>query len=186
MTPVQKRRLVLSLPILIAVAVGGGFWAMLSGMREGRFDPRAIETPATKRRMPEFNLPGLMPDEPHLSHAILATRSKPVLINFFASWCIPCITELPELQSLSHEVTIWGIAYKDRPGNARALVLRNNKPYEMTAQDVDGNFGIQMGINGVPESFLVMPDGRIVWHDPAPITAETIRKVIRPLLKAAP
>lgn len=185
MTPIQKRRLVMSLPILIAVAVGGGFWAMLSGMREGRFDPRAIETPATKRRIPDFNLAGLMPDEPHLSRAILATRSKPVLINFFASWCIPCITELPELQSLSQEVTIWGIAYKDRPENARALVLRNNKPYKMSAQDVDGNFGIQLGINGVPESFLVMPDGRIIWHDAAPINAETIRKVLRPLLKAA-
>lgn len=185
MTPIQKRRLVMSLPILIAVAGGGGFWAMLSGMREGRFDPRAIKTPATKRRIPDFNLPGLMPDEPHLSHDNLATRSKPVLINFFASWCIPCIAELPELYSLRQEVTIWGIAYKDRPENARALVLRNNKPYEMSAQDLNGDFGIQMGISGVPESFLVMPDGRIIWHDATPITAETIRKVIRPLLKTS-
>lgn len=185
MMPVQKRRLVMSLPILIALAMGGGFWAMLSGMREGRFDPRAVETPATTRLIPDFDLPGLMPDEPRLRRAILMTRSKPVLINFFASWCIPCITELPELHKLSRDVIIWGIAYKDRPENARALVLRNNKPYEMIAQDVDGNFGIQMGINGVPESFLVMPNGRIIWHDSAPITSETIRTVIRPLLKAA-
>lgn len=186
MTPVQKQRLVMALPILIAAAIGGGFWKMLSGMDQGRFDPHAIRTPAIGRIMPAFSLPGLMPDETPLKQAELLARDRPVLVNFFASWCIPCITEMPALHALRRDVTIWGIAYKDRPDHARAFVMRNDNPYEKTAQDLKGDFGIQMGVNGVPESFLIMPGGRIIWHDAAPITSETITKVIRPLLSAAP
>lgn len=184
MIPSKRRRIFFVIPICVIIVIGVGFWAMLQRMGSGAFDPHTVNIPALGRNIPDFSAPGLMPGEAEVTSDALRHNTKPVLINFFASWCVPCISEMPELVKLKHDVTIWGIAYKDKPENARALVTQSGFPYQRTGQDEDGRLGIDMGISGVPESFLIMPGGRIVWHDAAPLTDDTVKNVLLPLLDA--
>src|SRR6185437_15641 len=107
--------LVLLAPLGIATLGGAAFWTMLDRMRQGRFDPRGVPSMLVGKAVPGFALPGLTPHA-GFSSADLAATPGPVLVNFFASWCVPCAIEAPQLSDLQRRgVPIWGIAYKDKP-----------------------------------------------------------------------
>jgi len=108
----------------------------------------------------------------------LQRQTKPILINFFASWCIPCLTEMGVLQQLSSHINIWGIAYKDKPEAVSGFLERNGNPYQKIGQDTEGNIGIEWGLSGVPESFLIMPGGIIKWHYPKPLTVASTQTLL--------
>ena len=103
-----SRRLMLAAPLGI-VAVGGvGLFAMLDRMKRGQFDPRAVPSALVGKPVPAFELPGLRSAE--------LSTGRPSLLNFFASWCVPCIAESAVLLELQRSgIAIFGIAYKDRP-----------------------------------------------------------------------
>ena len=106
----------------------------------------------------------------------------PALVNFYASWCAPCAEEAPALMALQAEgVRIIGIAYKDRPANAQAFLMRFGNPYAETLVDPDGRAAIEMGLTGVPETYAVNAAGVIVAKQATPITAADAEA----LLKAA-
>ena len=168
-------------PLGVAAVAGIGFWAMLDGMGSGQFDPHDIHTPSAGRSIPGFDLPSQAPGQ-GFSSAILAAQTRPVLVNFFASWCIPCVLEAQALSSLAAGLPIWGIAYEDTPDNARGFVSRTGNPYARLASDHAGLTAIDWGVSGVPESFLVAPGGIIRWHLPGPLTDEAIRTGLRPAL----
>ena len=170
-------------PFGIAVAAGAGFWGMLSGMTRGRFDPHDVHAPALNRAVPAFDLPSQAPGK-GFSSRLLSSQTHPVLVNFFASWCIPCVLEAPLLSSLSGMLPIWGIAYKDAPDNAAGFVRRTGAPYARLAADGAGLCAIDWGVTGVPESFLVAPGGIIRWHVAGPLTDELIRRGLKPALDA--
>ncbi len=177
-----SRRHALTLaPLGAAVAVGAGFWAMLAGMGSGRFDPHDIHAPAVDRLVPAFDLPAQAPGQ-GFSSALLASQTRPVLVNFFASWCIPCVLEAQTLASMAATLPIWGVAYEDDPGNAQGFVSRTGNPYARVASDRGGLTAIDWGVSGVPESFLVAPGGRIRWHVAGPLTDDVIRGGLRPAL----
>jgi cytochrome c biogenesis protein CcmG/thiol:disulfide interchange protein DsbE len=95
----------------------------------------------------------------------------PTLVNFFASWCVPCAEEAPTLASLKAEgVRIVGVAWKDDPGKTRAFLARYGDPYQTIFVDRDGRAGIDFGVTGVPETYLVGPDGRILDKQAQPLT----------------
>lgn len=173
MKDITRRRLLWAIPFTTAAVAGGGFLAILSDLGKGKFDPREINTPVLNNPIPHFSLPDQAPSAGFGSQ-LLQRQTKPILINFFASWCLPCLSEMPLLRQLSAHIDIWGVAYKDRPANIEAFLKRNGNPYRYIGQDPDGTVGINWGISGVPESFLIVPGGIIKWHYPKPLNEFSI------------
>lgn len=185
--PLTRRHLMASLPLAGATALGVGLSRILSSMHSGQFDPRAIHTTATQ--IPHFPplpaLPHITQDSLGFDEKTLARQTSPILLNFWASWCIPCVTELPLLNTLSSSLILWGVAYKDHPQRASAFLNRNGQPFQRVGQDITGRAAIEWGVTGVPESFLILPGGRCVWHHRAELTETIIAETLMPLLTAS-
>ena len=104
----------------------------------------------------------------------------PFLINFFASWCGPCAIEHPTLMALKDQgVRVVGVAYRDKPEAARGFIARLGDPFALKLDDPQGRAGIEYGITGVPETYLVGSDGVIIDKVSAPMTVEDARKLLR-------
>ena len=112
---------------------------------------------------------------------------KTVLYNLFATWCTPCIAELPYLQKLSEEenVEIIGIAWKDDVEKLAPWLERYGNPYTTIYLDPDGAYGISLGIRGLPESFIVDEAQTIRFHHGGPITSSDLGDVIKAIHEAA-
>jgi len=183
MTASTRRRLLMALPVAGAGLIGAGCWKMLSSMQAGSFDPRAIRLDAASRDVPDFTLPGLSGGEKGFDTAALRMSPVPVLINFFASWCIPCVAEMATLRAIGQQIALWGIAYKDKPEDAQRFVTRDGSPYARVALDQSGMTAIDWGVSGVPESFLVLPGGHIAWHGAAALDEAVFQREILPLAR---
>ena len=134
--------------------------------------------------VPEFTLPGLAGFQGFGSTDLLALK-RPVLVNFFASWCVPCVIEHPELMALAKEgLPIWGIAYKDPPAAATGFIAKHGNPFARVAEDRVGQVAIDWGVYGVPESYLLDTTGAVRWRMAGPITPQVATEQLRPLLKA--
>jgi cytochrome c biogenesis protein CcmG, thiol:disulfide interchange protein DsbE len=109
---------------------------------------------------------------------------RPVLVNVFASWCVPCRDEHPLLMDLSEDgrLSIVAINYKDQPENARAFLAQLGNPFDALGVDPKGSATIDWGVYGVPESFLVSASGEIVYKQTGPFTAESVRTGLLPAL----
>lgn len=108
---------------------------------------------------------------------------QPVLVNVMASWCAPCRAELPALALLSNEVPVIAIAYKDRREDTAQFLSQYGNPFAAVWMDYDGTNGIKWGIYGVPETFLLDGQGRVVLRHAGPVFKDVIEDVIRPALK---
>lgn len=112
-----------------------------------------------------------------------AFRGRVYLINVFASWCVPCRAEVGQLAALkARGVPILGVAYKDKAEETTAFLAQLGNPYDVIGQDPDGQFGLQLGTAGVPETFVIGADGRIRAVLREPITANSLARVIEPAL----
>lgn len=118
----------------------------------------------------------------HAGKAIKLPEGQWILVNFFASWCVPCVIEHPQLMELQKELPIVGISYRDKFENMKAMLKSRGNPYALIAEDISGVAAMAFGISGVPETFLISPTGQIVWHMAGPIMAGDmgeIKEVIR-------
>ena len=112
-------------------------------------------------------------------------RGRTHIINMFASWCVPCRAEHPQLMALkARGVEIVGIAYKDQPSEASEFLAELGNPFRDVGLDPDGRFGLQLGIAGVPETFVVSGDGRILAVHRGPLTPHIVQSEILPALSA--
>jgi cytochrome c biogenesis protein CcmG/thiol:disulfide interchange protein DsbE len=174
----MNRRLLLGVPFAMAAAGGFGFYAMLRAMQRGNFDPRGVPSQLIDKPLPDFALPGF-------SRADVLARKAPVVINFFASWCVPCIEEAPILSALQKQgVPIWGIAYKDKPPATDQFLKRRGNPYEALARDEDGTVGIEWGVTGVPETYLIDAQGVVRWRFTGPLSTEAAKGLAQMLAHA--
>jgi cytochrome c biogenesis protein CcmG/thiol:disulfide interchange protein DsbE len=134
--------------------------------------------------VPAFVLPAALPTKPGLSSADLAT-GKPRLVNVFASWCVPCITEVKVLQQLEKRgVPIDGIAIRDRPADLAEFLATNGDPYERIGSDAQSKVQISLGSSGVPESFVVDGKGIIRYQHIGPIEAADVPMILAKLEQA--
>jgi cytochrome c biogenesis protein CcmG/thiol:disulfide interchange protein DsbE len=107
------------------------------------------------------------------------------VINMFASWCTPCRAEHPQLMALrARGVEIVGVAYKDQPDASARFLQELGDPFRVVALDPDGRFGIELGIAGVPETFVIGPDGTIRAAYRGPLTEDVVESTIMPALEA--
>jgi len=171
------RRLIYLLPILIVAALVAAFWRGLDPNR----DPSALPSALVGKPAPAVDLPGLADDAPRLTLA--AFKGKVVAVNFFASWCLPCRAEHPVLKQLG--IPVIGIAWKDKPDAARAFLAELGDPYVATGADDNGRTGIDFGITGVPETFLVDASGNVTYRFAGPLTPDVMASALAPAIKAA-
>jgi cytochrome c biogenesis protein CcmG/thiol:disulfide interchange protein DsbE len=174
----MNRRLLLLVPFGAVVAAGAGFFAMLERETEGKFDPRGVPSMLIGKHVPPFSLPG----DPGFGDADLSGR--PILVNFFASWCVPCVEEAGVLMALKQSgVPIYGIAYKDKTAATAAFLARQGNPYARLARDEPGRVAIDWGVTGVPENYLIDKDGTVRWRWVGPLTPEAVEAELQPLLR---
>jgi cytochrome c biogenesis protein CcmG/thiol:disulfide interchange protein DsbE len=173
------RRLLYLLPIVL-FAVLVGYFAL--ALRPGR-DPQALPSALIDKPAPDFALAGL-DGAAGLSRAALSGHA--VIVNFFASWCIPCRAEHPLLMRLAEQehVPLFGIAYKDKPDDAARFLAQLGDPYRAVGLDQSGRVGIDFGVYGVPETYLIDGHGHVRYRHVGPLTAETLEHDILPRLKA--
>lgn len=180
-----RRRALLLAPLGLAAAAGLGFLGMLRGLRTGDYDPRGVPSALIGRPVPDFALPPLEGSgRPGLAAADLRAPGRPVLVNFFASWCLPCVVEHPMLMRLSRQgVPVHGVSYKDRPADSLAFLRRHGNPYDRLGVDEPGRVAIEWGLYGVPETYLLDREGIIRWRWAGPLTEEVLRQDLEPLLR---
>ena len=164
-------------PLIVLALLAVAFGAMLlRGGGQRGFQDNGLVGQAT----PAFTLERLDGGEPL---TLQTYAGKPYLINFFASWCVPCRQEHPLLEDLAASgVTIVGIDYKDRPEDARALLTELGNPFAAIGLDPQGRTGLEFGLTGVPETFVVGADGKIAAFYRGPLTEKAISDVIEPAL----
>ena len=134
--------------------------------------------------VPTFALPAALPTKPALTSADLATGHAH-LVNIFASWCVPCITEVRVLQQLKAKgVVVEGIAVRDRPEELADFLARNGDPYDRIGSDAQSRLQIALGSSGVPESFVVDGKGVIRYQHVGPIEAPDVATILTKLGEA--
>ena len=173
----MRRRLLFLAPLAVVLGISAAFAVGLS------LDPRQIPSELIGRPAPAFELPPVQGRKLGLSSGDLVGEVS--LVNVFASWCTACRAEHPLFMELarSRQVPIHGLNYKDKPDDAAAWLDELGDPYTRTGADLNGRVGIEWGVYGVPETFVVGADGHIAYKHIGPITAEALREKILPLVR---
>lgn len=146
-------------------------------------NPREVPSPLVGKPAPDFKLALLSDPAKQLSPADL--RGKVWLFNVWASWCASCRQEHELLLDLARQggLPIYGMDYKDQPGDAQAVLNRYGNPYVETVVDLDGRAGLNYGVYGVPETYLIDKNGIIRYKHTGPLTRDSLDKKILPLAK---
>jgi cytochrome c biogenesis protein CcmG/thiol:disulfide interchange protein DsbE len=184
--PPRRRSLLMALPLFVFALLAALFW-----LRLGDGDPSRIPSALIGHEAPQVALPaldGLNNDGiavPGLDPAMF--KGKVSLVNVWASWCIPCHDEAPLLTELGKDkrLQMVGINYKDSPENARRFLGRYGNPFGVVGVDGNGRAGIEWGVYGVPETFVVGRDGTIAYKLVGPIMPDNIDAVLRPQIEKA-
>jgi len=147
-------------------------------------DPHLVPSPLIDRPAPEFRLARL--DQPERTLSPQELRGKVWLFNTWASWCVSCRQEHPLLMALSQAevVPIYGLNYKDKEANARKWLIEMGNPYVANVLDTDGRVGIDYGVYGVPETYLIDKAGVIRYKQIGPVTFKALDETILPMVRS--
>ncbi len=145
-------------------------------------DPKRVPSPLVDRQAPAFSLPRVGQPDSTLSHEDL--QGEVALLNVWASWCVACRVEHPFLMKLAREsdIPLYGLDYKDTRENALRWLAQYGDPYRASAFDESGEVGIDWGVYGVPETFVLDKNGVIRYKHIGPLTPEIWEAEIAPLI----
>lgn len=186
--PVKSRSLLVFLPLLLFGAL-----ALLFLLRLFAGDASLLPSALIGKPVPAFTLAGVegLKGADGLSDKELR-QGHVTLVNIFASWCVPCREEHPTLMRIAADqplaalgVRLVGIAQKDTPANIRALLGENGNPYATIGADDNGRVGIDLGVYGVPETFVVKGDGTISYRFVGPLSDEAFESTLLPEIEKA-
>lgn len=146
-------------------------------------DPRLVPSPLIDKPVPAFKLPVL--ENPDISLTSDDIKGEVVLINVWASWCVACRYEHELLVELSRSnvVKIYGLNYKDSREEALAWLQEHGDPYFTTLFDITGKTGIDLGVYGVPETYVLDRNGIIRYKQIGPITEDLLKEKLLPLIE---
>ena len=145
-------------------------------------DPREVPSPLVGKPAPAFTLPQLHQPEKNFSPADM--KGKVWLLNVWASWCVSCKEEHPILVELARQnaVPIYGLDYKDKTMDALMTLRAGGDPYVLSVSDIEGRVGIDYGVYGVPETYVIDKQGIIQYKQIGPVTRQSLRDKILPLV----
>jgi cytochrome c biogenesis protein CcmG, thiol:disulfide interchange protein DsbE len=169
----MKRYLI---PLVLFLALAGFLAVGLS------LNPREVPSPLLGKPVPTFSLPTLA--LPEKSMASQDLRGQVWILNVWASWCVACRQEHPVLVDFAKtsKVPLYGLNYKDKREDALRWLRQFGDPYQQSLSDTAGLVGIDLGVYGVPETFVIDRGGVIRYKHTGPITPETLQQIIGPLL----
>ncbi|MCB1477837.1 MAG: DsbE family thiol:disulfide interchange protein [Rhodobiaceae bacterium] len=177
-------RALIIVPLVIFLSLAGLFYYRL-----GAGDPSKVPSALLGKEAPEFSLAALEGLEggsgpiPGFSRADL--NGAVSVVNVWASWCVPCREEHPFIEKLSEDTRfkVYGLNYKDKAENARRFLGRYGNPYDAVGVDEKGRVGIDWGVYGVPETFIVDREGRIAYKHIGPINQASLEQIILPKIE---
>jgi len=145
-------------------------------------DPREVPSPLINRPAPDFKVSQLIQADQHFSPADL--KGQVWVLNVWASWCVSCREEHEQLIAFSKRkaAPLIGLDYKDPRMDALKVLAQRGNPYDITAVDQDGRVGIDFGVYGVPETYVIDKQGIIRFKQICPVTVEVLEKTIYPLI----
>ena len=179
--PARRNWLAL-LPLILFLGLAAIFMAQLMSGRDTQTVPSAlIGQPAPLANLPPIAalaIPGITPED---------FKGRVTILNVFASWCVPCRDEHPVLLTLANDkrFQLLGINYKDKPEHAAAFLGELGNPYAKVGADLNGRAGIDWGVYGVPETYVIGPDGVIRYKQVGPLDAESAKALLEEAAKAA-
>jgi len=180
--PPRRRLLILLVPLFAFLALSAVFFIELLSGKDSSVVPSAlIGQPAPQTELPPLEglaLPGLNPGD---------FAGKVSVVNVWGSWCMPCRQEHPLLMELAKDdrIRLVGFNYKDQPENARRFLGELGNPFDAVGVDQSGRSAIEWGVYGVPETFLVGPDGKIRYKHVGPFTPASLKSEMMPEIEKA-
>lgn len=163
----------IALGVLVIVSAG----LLLRGGQQENFTAGEMG-----RQAPAYQLAALTEGAPPVASQSRAGRAY--VVNLFASWCTPCRAEHPLLMQLEERgVEIVGVAYKDEREDAQRFITTLGNPYAEIGMDPNGRLGLELGVIGMPETFVIGPDGEIRAVHRGPLTERDVREIVEPALR---
>ncbi len=182
-TKAARRNWLALLPLILFLGLAAIFLTQLMSGRDTQTIPSAlIGQPVPATNLPPIEalgaIPGITPED---------FKGKVTVLNVFASWCAPCRDEHPVLVELAKDTRfrLIGINYKDKPENAAAFLAELGNPFARIGSDVSGRAGIDWGVYGVPETYVISPDGVIRYKHVGPLDAGSAKALVDEAAKAA-
>ncbi len=172
----MNQRLLFLLPVIAFGTIAVGFGMGLTK------DPKELPSQLLDKPLPAFALPSLDASKKLVDSK---TLRGPMLLNVFASWCAACVEEHPLLMQIGREkkVPLYGMDWKDKPEDGAATLQLNGNPYAVVFNDQSGRTGVDMGVTGVPETFVIDREGRVRYRHIGPITDDAWQKTFMPLFE---
>lgn len=177
------KRLKLFLPLLIFVVVAGFFYVMVNRIDRGEYNPQSLPSALLNKPFPEFSLSAVEVGQSGLSRQDLL--GSIALVNVWATWCPSCHAEHGYLKYLASDkgVVIFGINYKDKLAAARQWLQQKGNPYRFNIFDAEGRLGLDIGVTGAPETYLIDHRGFVRLRYQGPLDETVWREKFLPLIR---
>ncbi len=180
----KQSRFLLFIPLLLllGLCVLVLYLMVFRPMQTGeKYDPNYMPSALEHKSLPEFQLADLLDETITRSHKNIT--GKITLLNVWATWCISCKAEHPYLVELGNRgINIVGINYKDHQGKARQWLQKYGDPYAFSVQDSEGRLGIDLGVTGAPETYLVSAEGKVLLRHQGVMNEKVWQKKFLPLM----